>query len=68
MATIRSFLGHKIFFGYLHQAIDTLTPALIGVPPANPKFRTLSIQNQTRSNFGTENNVDELNLKRQQCT
>ena len=40
----------------------------VGVQPANPKFRTLSIQHQTRSNFGTENNVNELNLKRQQCT
>ena len=40
----------------------------VGVQPANPKFRTLSIQHQTRSNFGTENNVDELNLKQQQCT
>jgi len=38
------------------------------VRPTNPKFRTLSIQHQTRSNFGTEDNVDELNLKRQQCT
>ena len=41
---------------------------LFGVQPANPKFRTLSFNIKRESNFGTENNVDELNLKRQQGT
>lgn len=38
--------------------------AQIEVQPANPKFHTLSINIKRESNFGNENNLDELNLKR----